>query len=64
MATPPMTTERIAITKRARMLGYFNHVIAAYFGVNQGRIAEVNTGLRGAGVKPADRLPPDFPALA
>jgi hypothetical protein len=54
----------IAIIKRARMMGYFNHVIAAYFGINQGRIAEVNTGKKGAGITPASMLPADFPKLA
>jgi hypothetical protein len=54
----------VAVIKRARMMGYFNHIIAAYYRINQGRIAEVNTGKRGVDVAPADTLPADFPALA
>lgn len=53
----------IAVTKRARLMGYFNHIIAAYYRINQGRIAEVNTGKRGAGIPPAAALPADFPAI-
>ena len=59
-----LTSEEIAVTKRARMLGYLNHHIAAYYGINQGRIAEVNTGHRGAAIPPAATLPADFPKLA
>lgn len=62
--TPSLTSEMIAVIKRAREMGYFNHIIAAYYRINQGRIAEVNTGKRGAGVQPATRLPDDFPAMA
>lgn len=57
-----LTTEAIALIKRAIGLGYFQHDIAAYFGLNQGRVSEVNTGKRGAEIRAADQLPPDFPA--
>lgn len=63
MATS-VNSEMIAVIKRARLMGYFNHVIAAYYRINQGRIAEVNTGKRGSGIPPATTLPADFPALA
>lgn len=56
--------EQAAVIKAARLRGYYNHVIAAYFGFNQGRIAEVNTGKRWPDVPPANDLPADFPALA
>lgn len=56
-----LTEDEIAIAKRARLKGYVNHEIAAYFGVNQGRIAEINTGEVGAHVQPASALPDDFP---
>lgn len=56
-----LTEGEIAIVKRARRLGYVNHEIAAYFGVNQGRIAEINTGEVGVHVAAADSLPGDFP---
>lgn len=62
MRTTKLTDDVIATIKRARELGYHNHVIASYFWINQGRIAEVNTGQRGAWVKPAQQLPADFPA--
>lgn len=62
--TPSLTADMIAVIKRARMMGYFNHIIAAYYRINQGRIAEVNTGQRGAGIAPAASLPADFPTLA
>lgn len=57
-----LTENEVAIAKRARLMGYVNHEIAAYFGVNQGRIAEINTGEVGAYVEPAIDLPVDFPA--
>lgn len=56
-----LTEDEIAVAKRARLGGYVNHEIAAYFGVNQGRIAEINTGEVGAHVAPAPALPGDFP---
>ena len=62
--TTSVTSEMIAVIKRAREMGYFNHIIAAYYRINQGRIAEINTGKRGVGIAPAPRLPDDFPARA
>ena len=62
--TTPVTPDMISIIKLARRLGYYTHVIAAFFGINQGRVSEVNTGKRGAGVPPAASLPADFPARA
>lgn len=56
-----LTEVEIGIAKRARIQGYVNHEIAAYFGVNQGRIAEINTGEVGAHVEPASAMPDDFP---
>lgn len=58
-----LSTDQIALVKRARLDGYMNHVIAAYLDTNQGRVAEVNTGQIGATVRPAARLPADFPPL-
>ena len=63
MRISKLTDDMIAVIKLARTKGYFNHVIASYFVVNQGRIAEVNTGQRGAGIAPAANLPADFPQL-
>jgi len=56
------TAEQAAIIKLARTKGYYNHEIAAYYGFNQGRIAEVNTGMRWPDVPAANDLPEDFPA--
>lgn len=56
-----LTESEISIVKRARDLRYVNHEIAAYFGINQGRIAEINTGEVGGHVRPASALPDDFP---
>lgn len=61
MKGQPLTEVEIAIVKRARREGYVNHEIAAYFGVNQGRIAEINTGEVAAHVEPVEALPADFP---
>lgn len=38
-----------------------DHDIAAWFGVNQGRIAEVKEGRYGAVAAPAEKLPPKGP---
>lgn len=54
--------DQAAIIKLARQRGYYNHQIAAYWGFNQGRISEVNTGKAWPHVEPANDLPPDFPA--
>ena len=64
MRIPKLTDDVIAVIKRARQLGYKNEVIASYFVLNQGRVAEVNTGQKGSGISPAVQLPADFPALA
>lgn len=64
MATKSPTPAQAALIKAARMRGYYCHVIAAYLGMNQGRISEVNTGKRWPDVPPANDLPDDFPALA
>lgn len=53
-----------AVIKLARSLGYKYQVIAAYFVINQGGIADVMKGRIAPEVPPADQLPPDFPALA
>jgi hypothetical protein len=56
-----LTEGEVAIVKRARLAGYVNHEIAAYFGVNQGRIAEINTGEIGRHIQPSTGLPEGFP---
>ena len=57
----PETT--VSVIKRARALGYKYEIIASYFVINQGRIADVMKGRIGPTVPPASDLPPDFPAL-
>ena len=59
-----LDTAKIAVIKRALMVGYYQHIIAGYYGINQGRISEINRGKRGDHVAASDYLPPDFPVLA
>lgn len=57
-----LSPAQAAIVKRALSLRYYQHVIAAYFGVNQGRVSEIKSGKHFAGISMANSLPPDFPA--
>lgn len=56
----------IAVVKGMIARGDRQSDIAAYFGVNGGRISEINTGKYGADVSPAllDHLPPPGPYFA
>lgn len=56
-----LTTEKVAVIKLARALGYRYDEIASYFVINQGRIADVMKGRIGSDIKPAGALPIDFP---
>lgn len=49
--------------KLALRTGYMQHDIAAYYGENQGRISEINTGQLFPEAPVAKVLPPDFPQL-
>lgn len=62
----PLDDGEIAIVKGMIARGDRQHDIAAYFGVNGGRIGEINTGKRGEGViaAPASDLPPPGPYMA
>lgn len=71
--TPRAEPSGLAISKSDAALirgmilrGDRHHDIAAFFGVNQGRIAEIKDGTRHPGVAPADpdELPPKGPYLA
>ncbi len=53
----------VSVIKRAREMGYKYEVIASYFVLNQGRIADVMKGRIGSSVAPASRLPSDFPRI-
>jgi hypothetical protein len=56
----------IATVKGMLIRGDKQHDIAAYFGINGGRIAEVSTGQTGSSVaaSPVDDLPPAGPYMA
>lgn len=55
----------IAIVKGMLDRGDRQHDIAAYFGENGGRVADVSTGKKGYGIDPAppEELPPAGPYL-
>ncbi len=54
----PLNVEDAAVIKGMLLRGDKQHDIAACFGVNGGRVAEIKTGDRFPEVKPADELPP------
>ena len=58
--------EDAAIVKGMLARGDRQHDIAAWFGVNGGRIGEISTGAKFAEVKPAEpeELPPQGPYLS
>lgn len=58
-----ITPDKVAVIKLARSLGYKYAVIAAYYIINQGRIADVMMGRIGPHIAAADKLPDDFPTL-
>jgi hypothetical protein len=64
----PLNDSEIAIVKGMIKRGDRQHDIAAYFGVNGGRIGEISTGKRGIGIgvdaAAADQLPPAGPYMA
>jgi hypothetical protein len=62
----PLNDGEIAIAKGMLVRGDRQHDIAAYFGVNGGRIAEISTGQRGQTVTAAaqEELPPAGPYMA
>lgn len=60
-----LTESDAALIRGMILRGDRHHDIAAFFGVNQGRIAEIKEGSRFSGVAPADpdELPPRGPYL-
>jgi len=62
----PLSDYEIAIAKGMLSRGDRQHDIAAYFGVNGGRIGEISTGQRGYGIDeaPVADLPPPGPYMA
>ena len=61
-----LTPAEAAIAKGMLLRGDRQHDIAAWFGVNGGRIGELSTGkkFREIAAAPADKLPPPGPYLA
>jgi len=60
-----LSREDAAIAKAMLQRGDRQHDVAAWFGVNGGRIADISTGVRFGDVKPArGSLPPPGPYLA
>ena len=62
----PLEDHEIAVVKGMLARGDRQHDIAAFFGVNGGRVAEVAKGTRGPGVAAAqpEMLPPPGPYMA
>ena len=56
-----MTTTQQQVAKLALILRYYQHTVAGYFGINQGRISEFKNSAMFATVYPASDLPADFP---
>ena len=61
-----LNIREIAIVKGMLLRGDKQHDIAAYFGVNGGRIAEISTGQTGSDIPAAleGELPPAGPIMA
>jgi hypothetical protein len=62
----PLNDGEIAIVKGMLSRGDKQHDIAAYFGINQGRITEISNGHTGPSVtaSPQEGLPPPGPYMA
>jgi len=56
-----LTPEQQRIAKLALRLRYYQHSIAAYFGINQGRISEFKNSAAYRNIDAAPELPPGFP---
>lgn len=56
-----LTPDMVPAIKLARSLKINYSVIASYFVINQGRIADVMKGRRFPHIPPATQLPADFP---
>jgi len=57
-----VTPDMVPAIKLARSLKINYSVIASYYVINQGRIADVMKGRLFPEVPPAQQLPPDFPS--
>lgn len=56
--TKNLTAQDIADIKARLRQGEYQHDIAADYGLNQGRVSEINTGKRGRTV-----MPPEQPSM-
>ncbi|GEM_PF-2812880 len=56
-----LTPQQMRIAKLALRLRYYQHTIASYFGVNQGRISEFKNSPMYRQISPATSLPSGFP---
>ena len=61
MQDKKLTSDMVPVIKLARQLKYNYARIAAYYEINQGRIADVMKGRRYPDIPPASELPVDFP---
>lgn len=56
-----LTAHQQRVAKLALRLSYYQHTIAAFFGVNQGRISEFKNSSYFHAVPSAEELPRGFP---
>jgi hypothetical protein len=56
-----LNPEQQRVAKLALLHRYFQHTVAAHFGVNQGRISEFKNGPNYESIEPASELPAGFP---
>ncbi|TVR05606.1 MAG: hypothetical protein EA385_17485 [Salinarimonadaceae bacterium] len=54
--SPDVTPEMAAKIKYLLALSITQHDIAAHFGINQGRVSEINTGMKFPGIEPPRQL--------
>jgi hypothetical protein len=59
-----VTPDMVPVIKLARDLGINYALIASYYQINQGRIADVMKGRLFPDISPAIELPADFPMTA
>lgn len=56
-----LTEEQKPVAKLALEMGYWQHEIAAYYSINQGRISEFKNSVEFKKTVSAPGLPSDFP---
>lgn len=56
-----LTDDQKPVAKLALHMGYWQHEIAAYYSINQGRISEFKNSVEFKKTVPAPSLPADFP---